>query len=85
MLNELNYTYKNYIIKPEIVCFDLRYFVYGEGFAYNHYADIDKAKEAIDNYICNNYIKSLITNISNKLDVNEDIVLESFKNIILYD
>jgi len=76
-------TYKEYIIKPEIVCFDIRYFVYGEGFTYNHYADITQAQNAIDTYICEKYLNNLIYNISNELNVSKDIVLNSFKNIIL--
>lgn len=78
-------TYKGYIIKPTIVCFDIRYFVYGEGFVHDCYKDITEAQNAIDKYIAKSYLHKMLNSISDKINVSEEIVIESFKDIILND
>ena len=66
------YRYKGYTIEPKVVCFDIRYFVYGDGFIYSHYEDIVAAKEAIDEYIATKYVNKLLEHMSAEAGVSKD-------------
>lgn len=77
--------YKGYIIESQIVCFDIRFFVYGEGFIFEHFKDIETAKKEIDKRIVKKYINDTLNNISSKIEVDKDIIVECIREIFLKD
>lgn len=80
---EGKFEYKGYIIQPSVVCFDLRYFVFGDGFTFNHYKDICDAKKAIDKYITKKCLNNLIENISREIGVDKNLMIECFKEMVM--
>ena len=74
--------YKGYTLIPEAVCFDVRWFVYGDGFFGLSYETYEKACEAIDQDIAKTYINNLLDKTSKELDVSREILIGCLKNII---
>lgn len=75
--------YKGYIIEAQVVCFTIRYFVFGEGLAFNSYESFDDAKKAIDTYIAKQYINNQLDIIATQLNIDRDTVIDALSDILL--
>ena len=77
--------YKGYVIESQIVCFYIRYFVYGDGFIFEHFKDIESAKKEIDKRIAKKHINDKLDNISQEIGVDKDIIVECIREIFMKD
>lgn len=77
--------YKNHEIVPQVVCFDMRYFVSGEGFFFESFESIERAKREIDKWIAKKFIKDILNNIESQIEVDKDIIVECVKELVLND
>ena len=80
---EGGYNYKGYLISPMIVCFSIRYFIFGEGLSMESCTSYSEAEDKIDKYIVKQYINKKISDISSELNVSSDIVKDSVKEYFL--
>lgn len=75
--------YKGYTIEPRVVCFDIRYLVFGEGFYFEHFKTIPDAKRAIDKHIVKRMVDSMIDSLAAAADVNRSLVHEVIQEIFM--
>lgn len=78
-----DFKYKGYIIQPAVLCFNLRYFVYGEGFTYRHYEDICEAQKAVDKYIARKFWNDKLDTMSTENGIDKKVLLESLLEILV--
>lgn len=76
--------YKGYTILTGVVCFDIRWFSYGEGecgdgFFGRHFESYEKACEAIDEYTTAKFLEKRLNEISEKLDVSKEMILNCLR------
>lgn len=79
--------YKGYEIITGAVCFDVRWFIYGEGeygndFFGRHFESYEKACEAIDEYIVKTFLENKLDEISKKLDIKKEVILKCLSGIM---
>lgn len=79
--------YKGYEIITGAVCFDVRWFIYGEGeygndFFGRHFESYEKACEAIDEYIVKTFLENKLDEISKKLDIKKEVILKYLSRIM---
>jgi len=76
--------YKGFLIESQIVCFTIRYFVYGNGFiSCTSYESIEEAEQAIDKYLARTYIDQKLTDIAKEINVDKNIIIETLANMLI--